>query len=49
MRTQARYSRLAGLLAFMSFLGVVLSACNTLEGAGEDIENAGEEIQEEAD
>lgn len=26
-----------------------LTACNTMEGAGEDIEAAGEEIQEEAD
>ena len=26
-----------------------LSACNTIEGAGRDIEEAGEEIQEEAD
>jgi len=25
-----------------------LSACNTVEGAGKDIEEAGEEIQEEA-
>jgi predicted small secreted protein len=26
-----------------------LAACNTTEGAGEDIESAGEAIQEEAD
>jgi entericidin B len=34
-----------------SFLAVSvasLSACNTVEGAGKDIEEAGEEIQEEA-
>ena len=34
-----------------SFLAVSvasLSACNTVEGAGKDLEEAGEEIQEEA-
>jgi predicted small secreted protein len=30
-------------------LGWLISACNTVEGAGEDLESAGEEIQEEAD
>jgi predicted small secreted protein len=29
--------------------GVTLTACNTMEGAGEDIEDAGEAIQDEAD
>lgn len=28
---------------------LVLPGCNTLEGAGEDMEDAGEEIQEAAD
>ena len=28
---------------------VVLAGCNTIEGAGKDIERAGEEIQEEAE
>ncbi|GHC15369.1 entericidin A/B family lipoprotein [Aidingimonas halophila] len=27
----------------------VLAGCNTMEGAGEDIERGGEEIQESAD
>lgn len=29
-------------------VGGFLTACNTVEGAGKDIEEAGEEIQEEA-
>lgn len=32
--------------AFVAHLGLV--GCNTLEGAGEDIERAGEELEEEA-
>lgn len=38
--------KLAGLmLAFAA----VLSGCNTVEGAGKDVEEAGEEIQDAAD
>lgn len=40
-RTFARIGLAALLLSF-------LAACNTMEGAGRDIEGAGEEIQEEA-
>lgn len=39
-------------LAWLSLLAITvggLAACNTVEGAGKDIEAAGEEIQEEAD
>ena len=36
----------AGFLA--ASVGGFLTACNTVEGAGKDIEEAGEEIQEEA-
>ena len=39
-------------LAWLSLLACTvggLAACNTVEGAGKDIEAAGEEIQEEAD
>lgn len=36
----------AGFLA--ASVGGFLTACNTVEGAGKDIEKAGEEIQEEA-
>lgn len=38
---------LAFALAGLSVLA--LSACNTVEGAGEDVESAGEAIQEGAD
>jgi len=34
---------LAGITVF------ALSACNTVEGAGKDVENAGEAIQDSAD
>ena len=42
------YKRLlaAGFLA--ASIGGFLTACNTVEGAGKDIEAAGEEVQEEA-
>lgn len=33
---------------FLAFSVASLSACNTVEGAGKDLEEAGEEIQEEA-
>ena len=46
MRNDVRkYSWLALLAVASAF---ALSACNTMEGAGKDIEEAGEEIQEEA-
>ncbi|SDL42830.1 Predicted small secreted protein [Modicisalibacter muralis] len=36
-------------LTFMLLLGGgLLTGCNTMEGFGEDVENAGEEIEEEA-
>ena len=35
------------LLALMA--AMVLGGCNTVEGAGKDIEAAGEEVQEAAD
>ena len=37
---------LFSLLSVLAFLAIPLTACNTLEGAGEDIEQGGEEIQE---
>ena len=37
--------RLVLILAVVA-AGFALTACNTLEGAGEDIENTGEELQE---
>ena len=35
------------LLALMA--AMVLGGCNTIEGAGKDIEEAGEEVQDAAD
>ena len=36
-------------LLFIALFGAALSGCNTMEGAGEDVEAAGGEIQEAAD
>jgi entericidin B len=36
-------------LALASITVLALSACNTVEGAGKDVENAGEAIQDGAD
>lgn len=33
-------------LAFIALSAIALSGCNTLQGAGQDIENAGEELEE---
>ncbi len=33
----------------LSFLSLGLSACNTLDGAGQDIESAGEAVQDAAE
>lgn len=37
------------LLAVLTLAGVLTTACNTMKGAGEDIEAAGEGIQDAAD
>ncbi|MES1938921.1 hypothetical protein T5B8_01690 [Salinisphaera sp. T5B8] len=43
-------STLAGLLALTVFSMGLLAACtNTLHGAGEDIEKAGQEVQKKTD
>ena len=44
MRDSVRKISWLALAASMLFM----TACNTMEGAGKDIEEAGEEIQEEA-
>ena len=36
------------MFASLLLLGLGLSACNTISGAGQDIENAGEGIQDAA-
>lgn len=45
------YNKLPRILSFALLSAVLagsLTGCNTVEGAGKDIEEAGEEIQEEA-
>lgn len=37
------------ILFSLAVTGLGLSACNTVEGAGRDIENAGEAVQDSAD
>lgn len=39
--------KLASVAVLISALG--LAACNTMEGAGEDVESAGETVQKKAD
>lgn len=41
--------RLGICLVFMALLGIGFSACNTIHGAGEDIEQAGDTIEDAAD
>lgn len=40
---------LTGLIAFAVFAVLPLAGCNTMEGAGEDVEDAGEAVQDAAD
>ena len=37
------------MLMVLAVASLGLSACNTMEGAGRDIENAGEAVQDAAD
>jgi predicted small secreted protein len=37
------------LILITAFIGLLNSGCRTMEGAGEDVERAGEKIQEKAD
>jgi predicted small secreted protein len=37
------------LLAGLIFLGAPLAACNTIEGAGEDVESVGDAVEDTAD
>jgi len=43
------FRKLVLALAVAGFSVAALSACNTVEGAGQDIENTGEAIQDSAD
>jgi predicted small secreted protein len=36
------------LLSALSFASITLTACNTVQGAGKDVERAGQKVQEEA-
>lgn len=36
------------LFCVMSITSLALSACNTMQGAGRDVEHAGQKVQEEA-
>ena len=36
------------VFALLAVLGLGLGACNTVQGAGEDLENAGEAVQDAA-
>ena len=41
------FRKIVMLLAVLSF-GSTLTACNTVQGAGRDVEKAGQKVQEEA-
>ena len=41
-------TRILMLLIALSFGSATLSACNTVQGAGRDVEKAGQKVQEEA-
>ena len=43
-----RSARLSAILTTLTLLGA-LSACNTIEGAGEDLEAAGDAVEETTD
>ncbi len=40
--------KLVLLLATLMFGSISLTACNTMQGAGRDVEKAGQKVQEEA-
>ncbi len=52
MRSMSKHSDrliVAALAALFGLLGLSLTGCNTTEGVGQDIEAAGEGIQDAAD
>ncbi len=49
MRTNSNWFRAAALLVVAGLLLTFTVGCNTLEGAGKDIEAGGEAIQDAAD
>ena len=40
--------RLIALLMLVMFSSVILTACNTVAGAGKDVQKAGEKVEEKA-
>lgn len=36
------------VFALLTLIGLSLAACNTMQGAGQDLENAGEAVQDAA-
>ena len=40
--------RLIALLMLVMFSSVILTACNTIAGAGKDVQKAGEKVEEKA-
>ncbi len=47
--TCARFKNMALIALFLSVFSSLAACSNTVDGAGQDIENAGEEIQKAAD
>lgn len=43
-----RWSRLLGVVALVALMGG-LTACNTVQGAGEDLQSAGEAVEDTAE
>jgi predicted small secreted protein len=50
-RVKSAFGRIAALLTVLGICtsGILLAGCNTMEGAGQDVENAGEAVQDAAD
>lgn len=45
----SRWTRFWSVLLMALFTALAFTGCNTIEGAGEDIEAGGEQVQEWAD
>ena len=48
LERNAMLAKFVLLLAALSFASISLTACNTVQGAGKDVEKAGQKVQEEA-
>jgi len=47
-KENAMIAKIVILLAMLSLGSISLTACNTVQGAGKDVERAGEKVQQEA-